>query len=303
MMESERWIVNEPVFEPDFLNGNLKTEAWAGHRSFAYDLTLFLKPKIMVELGTHHGCSFFAFCQAVKDFGLKTACVAIDHWQGDEHAGFYGAEVFDQVRRIVSECYTDVDIELKRMGFDQAAKEFDDDSINLLHIDGLHTYEAVRHDFETWLPKLKENAVVLFHDVAEYTGFGSPVFWRELKAKYKAFFEFPHSYGLGVLFPLGKKHHEAMLENNFAGKLRLYEYKGKNDVNEAELVFHKEALNQQQKAIKDMSRFIDRQKDKIMAQEKEIGRQEHFIEWQRKVMGEQKQTISRLGGHTPSSKK
>ncbi|WP_342479224.1 class I SAM-dependent methyltransferase [Paenibacillus sp. FSL H7-0350] len=54
---------------------------------------------------------------------------------------------------------------LLRMTFDEAVGTFEDNSIDLLHIDGLHTYEAIKHDYECWLPKLADNSVVLFHDI------------------------------------------------------------------------------------------------------------------------------------------
>jgi len=38
--------------------------------------------------------------------------------------------------------------------------------VELLFIDGDHSYEAVRRDAELWLPRLIEGATVMFHDVA-----------------------------------------------------------------------------------------------------------------------------------------
>jgi hypothetical protein len=87
------------------------------------------------------------------------------------------------------------------MSFDEAVSRVPNGSVDLLHIDGFHTYEAVRHDYETWKPKLAEGAWVLFHDVDVREGdFGVWRFWDELKSRYPRHLEFNHSHGLGVIF-------------------------------------------------------------------------------------------------------
>ena len=172
---------------------------WVGHMPFAYWLMGEVQPEIFVELGTHVGNSYFCFCQAVRDESLTSRCYAVDTWKGDEQAGPYGNKVYDLVNRHNESQYENFST-IYRMTSDEALGRFQDRSVDLLHIDGLHTYDAVRHSFEAWLPKLAPGAIVLFHDIEVYGGdFGVWRFWGELKKKYPRWLEFSHSAGLGIL--------------------------------------------------------------------------------------------------------
>lgn len=174
-------------------------DSWIGHLHFGAWLIQEVRPKVFVELGTHSGNSYFTFCQAVKEFQTGTKCYAVDTWQGDEHAGYYGEEIYVDVLRHQEDNYGGFS-RLMRMTFDDAAPTFGDETIDVLHIDGLHDYDSVRHDFKTWLPKLTKNAIVLFHDTNVHErGFGVWKLWQELQKNYPRNLEFFHSNGLGVL--------------------------------------------------------------------------------------------------------
>ncbi|WP_454684297.1 class I SAM-dependent methyltransferase [Ancylobacter moscoviensis] len=171
---------------------------WIGHIPFAFWLVGALRPRLFVELGAHSGASYAAFCQAIRELGLDSRAFAIDTWQGDEQAGFYGEDIHADLLAFNTAEFDGFST-LLRMTFDEALPTFADGSIDLLHIDGFHSYEAVRHDFESWRPKLGPNAVVLFHDSYEFhPGFGVYQLFAELSERYPHF-EFHHGHGLGVI--------------------------------------------------------------------------------------------------------
>jgi len=204
--------------------------SWHEHIPFAFTIMQMLKPKIFIELGTHKGDSYCAFCQAVNVLGLDTACYAVDTWEGDEHSGFYGSEILEELKTYHDSRYMGFS-QLIQSLFEEALDYFSDGSIDLIHIDGCHTYNAVKHDFEAWLPKMSQYGVVLFHDINVHEReFGVWKFWEEV-AEYYPCFEFKHGYGLGVL-AVGAEVPEEVLaflnmeEQEVVTTTKLYSYLG-----------------------------------------------------------------------------
>ncbi len=197
----------DALFLPTLLPGTIS--AWCGHIPFAQWCIQNLRPQVLVELGTHNGVSYSAFCSAVKRYHAPTRCFAVDTWEGDTQAGHYSDQVFQNVPEH-NELHFNGFSTLLRMTFDEALGQIEDGTVDLLHIDGFHSYEAVSHDFETWRGKLSPRAVVLFHDTHERKeGFGVWQFWSEIRSQYP-WFEFQHSHGLGVL-AVGPQAPEAIL--------------------------------------------------------------------------------------------
>jgi predicted O-methyltransferase YrrM len=89
------------------------------------------------------------------------------------------------------------------------------DGVDLLFIDGDHSYEGVRQDFITFADLLRPSGLLVFHDIVQdyearygvrtnaYVG-GVPRFWRELRAALPPTFRFqeivgdPHQDGFGI---------------------------------------------------------------------------------------------------------
>jgi GT2 family glycosyltransferase/glycosyltransferase involved in cell wall biosynthesis len=184
----------ELEWQPD----HLAPSAWHEHVPFAFWLVKALRPRSILELGTHWGVSYGAFCQAVERLDLAARCHAVDSWEGDAHAGHYGGEVFAAVSAVNEQRWRRFSA-LLRTNFDAARHYFGSGEIDLLHIDGLHTEAAVSHDFDTWRETLSNRAVVLFHDInVREREFGVWRLWQSLKSAHPHF-EFVHGHGLGVL--------------------------------------------------------------------------------------------------------
>ena len=173
---------------------------WYGLRRFGFDLVSFLEPTILVELGTHKGTSFLAFCNSVKKNKLKTKIFAVDTWQGDSQTGYYSQDVLTNLKKILKKHYSAINTKLVKKTFNEAVKQFKNKKIDLLHIDGLHTYEAVKNDYSTWKNLVSDNGIIIFHDIhCKEPGFGVYKFWSEIK-KENCTLELKHSNGLGILF-------------------------------------------------------------------------------------------------------
>jgi len=190
------WAVTEALFAT---TASLFLTAWAGHIPFLFALIKLARPRNYVELGVHFGGSFVAACSAVERYRTETACFGIDNWRGDQHAGAYeGDRIFGELSAYLKANFPNA--VLHRENFERALSRFADGSVDVLHFDGLHTFDAIARDFEAWKPKLSRQGVALFHDIAVREGeFGVWKLWETVKSSCP-FMEFYHSAGLGVAF-------------------------------------------------------------------------------------------------------
>jgi Methyltransferase domain len=125
-----------PLFK---LPVDLPPSPWAGHVPFMFVLFQALKPKCYVELGVHNGCSFLAAASAAVLYSPLCRLIGVDTWQGDDHAVYGGGDAILAKLTETAETHFS-NVTFVRDFFDNHALNVADRSIDLLHIDGLHTY-------------------------------------------------------------------------------------------------------------------------------------------------------------------
>ncbi|HLL77064.1 MAG TPA: glycosyltransferase [Pyrinomonadaceae bacterium] len=275
----------------------LAPTAWAAHVPFAMFLADALRPRTLVELGTFTGVSYCAFCQAVRELGLDARCYAVDTWEGDEHSGFYGEEVFADLRAHHDPLYGGFS-SLVRSTFDEALAHFADGSIDLLHLDGCHTFEAARHDFESWLPKMSERGVMLLHDTnVRERGFGVWKLWEGIKRSHPVHFEFAHEHGLGVVAvggspPEALRRLAAAPEGDAALVRQFFDQLGQRLRVRLDLKHRIETLDWQ---LEDKARAVGEKEREIEGRDRTIREKDEVIREQGRKVEERERAVEAVG--------
>ena len=165
-----------------------------------------LEPEKLMEIGTAKGGTLFLFCQVA----LSNAEVISVDLPGGKFGGGYsqvksklylafakGEQQIKLIRRNAHEIGT----------LNEVKDILNDSQFDFLFIDGDHTYDGVKKDFEMYSPLVRKGGIVAFHDIVKQPAKSEcevNKFWNEIKTNYK-FAEFVNNwnqetYGIGIIY-------------------------------------------------------------------------------------------------------
>lgn len=152
-------------------------------------------PQTFMEIGTAEGGNAVIICQSIPS--IKK---------------FIGIDLYVR-NRFVLPLHLDCKVFLKN-GRSSSARVFawaasKACKIDLLFIDGDHTYEGVKLDYDLYSQRVRKGGLIAFHDIVpdkrpalqktDYKG-GVPAFWNEIKQgkKYIEIIDDPNQDGMGI---------------------------------------------------------------------------------------------------------
>lgn len=165
-----------------------------------------IQPKVIVEIGSRHGGSFLCFTTLLKP-ELAIALDLPDGPWGRKHSFKNLTKVVNEGKRCgVNTIAIDCDTH-KPETLELLKKHLGGRKIDFLFIDGDHTYDGVKQDFEMYSPLVRDGGIIGFHDVkkkVEVTKCKVDELWNELTPNFHTK-EFVFSCGIGLLYYKAKE--------------------------------------------------------------------------------------------------
>jgi predicted O-methyltransferase YrrM len=164
------------------------------------------KTKVILEIGTANGGTLFLFTRVVSE---DATIISIDLPGGK----FGGGNPNWKIPRYKAFALPNQKIYLIRANshepdtLNTVKKILNGRKVDFLFIDGDHTYEGVKKDFEMYSSLVRKRSIIAFHDIVpgpeENVG-EVPRFWQEIKMKNK-YAEIVKDwnqggYGIGIIF-------------------------------------------------------------------------------------------------------
>jgi cephalosporin hydroxylase len=147
-----------------------------------------LRPKTLLEIGTANGGTLFLFCQIASP---TATIISVDLPSGPFGGGypewkipFYKSFATNKQKLYLIREDSHASTTLKYV-----EKILEGHKLDFLFIDGDHTYEGVKKDFEMYFPLVRKGGIIAFHDIMEHspeTGCEVSMFWDEIKHSYSS---------------------------------------------------------------------------------------------------------------------
>jgi len=157
------------------------------------------KPKVILEIGTARGGTLFLFSNIADE---EATLISVDLYQsiGKRILFRYIRKEKQKIFLIQGDSHS---IETLR----KIEAILRDNKVDFLFIDGDHSYEGVKKDFEMYSPLVKKGGIIAFHDIVPHppeTRCEVNKFYNEIKYDYR-YIEIVRDWaqkwaGIGVLF-------------------------------------------------------------------------------------------------------
>ncbi|WFO75988.1 class I SAM-dependent methyltransferase [Desulfurococcaceae archaeon MEX13E-LK6-19] len=165
-----------------------------------------LRPRYVMEIGTANGGTLFLWCMLASD---DATIISVDLPGGNFGGGYprWRIPLYKSFRKVSQKLYL-----IRADSHDIRTLEIvknvlRGNKLDFLFIDGDHTYEGVKKDFNMYVPLVRDNGIIALHDIVpgppENVG-GVPRFWREIKKRYR-YIEIVKDwrqggYGIGLIY-------------------------------------------------------------------------------------------------------
>jgi len=165
-----------------------------------------LRPRAVLEIGTLHGGSLLLWARAAAP-NATLISVDLPPWEADDPAEYAKRSAIERVgsgRQRVQTVRGDSHDPSVRQ---QARQLLKGTAVDVLFLDGDHSYDGVARDFRDYVDLVRPGGMVALHDIHPHSrGWGGdvPRFWKEIRERHRhiEIIADPHQdgYGIGVLW-------------------------------------------------------------------------------------------------------
>jgi len=143
-----------------------------------------INPKNILEIGTQFGGTFYLWCKLASN-----KCISLDLPNGI-HGGIDQQSIFNRNNKFLNDWFPNKNITFisanshKQETFDVLFEKMQgEEGFDFLFIDGDHTYDGVKQDYEMYRFLIKSGGYIAFHDINNIDDCGVDKLWKELKGE------------------------------------------------------------------------------------------------------------------------